>query len=399
MPRCFSAALTWVGLLIACHAGSVNAEEDASGTKVASPLSPLAAAKNDWTFFRGDKFATGQAKSGLSASLELLWKYEVKKGAFSATPIILNDVCYLPDLDGVLHAIQLSDGKAKWTKKTGAFSIAASAAYRDGKLYVGDIDGVFRCFDLAGNEIWKFEPAEGGIEISSSATFYDDNVLYGSQDATLYCLDRISGKLIWKLEVQDQIRCSPTVVNDRCFVAGCDGNLHVVDLKLGKEVAVVPIDAPTGGTPAILGEHVYVGTEGGELLKIDWQQAKVAWRFREKRPREIRTSAALNENIVVIGSRSKNVYGVDAKTGKDIWTFTCRRGVDSSAVIAGDNVVFAASDGRIYLVDLMSGKQRWMKETGDSFAGSPAIVGGRMVIASNDGVVYCFGPKDVVDAQ
>ena len=282
-------------------------------------------------------------------------------------------------------------GQRPGPRKPGAFSFAASPAYRDQRLYVGDIDGIFYCFDLSGKEQWRFEPEDGGIEINSAATFYKGNVLYGSQDAHLYCLNAQTGQLVWKMEVQDQIRCSPTVVDDRCFVAGCDGQLHVVDLKSGKEVAAVPIDAPTGVTPAIQGDHLFVGTENGEFFKIQWKDAQIAWRFREARPREIRASAAIAEQIAIFASRSKNVYAINPATGKEIWTFRCRRGVDSSPVISGDHVAFAASDGRVYLVNLKTGEEAWQKETGDSFSAAPAVVDGKLLLASNDGVVYCFG--------
>ncbi len=374
----------------------VVSETEVKVVELAASEAKVPVVKDDgksWTSFRGDPLATGQAKSVLPDDPTLLWKYEVKNGAFESTPIVVEGVCYVPDLDGTLHAIGLDDGKAKWTKKTGAFSFAASPAYRNGRMYVGDIDGIFYCFDLKGKEVWRFEPKDGGIEINSSATFYGDKLLYGSQDAVLYCLNTDSGKLEWKLPVEDQIRCSPTVVSDRSFVAGCDGQLHIVDIKKGEEAASVPIDAPTGTTPAVMGGHVYFGTEYGEFFKIDWKTAKIEWRFREKRPREIRSSAAVNAKVVVFGSRSKNVYGVNPADGNEMWKYTCKRGVDSSPVITGDNVVVASSDGRIYLLNWLTGKEVWKKETGDSFASSPAVVDGRLLIASNDGVVYCFGKK------
>lgn len=342
----------------------------------------------NWTLFRGNAFATGEAKSCLPKNLTQLWKYEVPNGAFEATPVIVDGTCYIPDLDGFWHAINLNDGKVKSKKKTGAFAFAASPAFNDGRLFVGDIDGFFYCYDLNGNEIWKFEAM---AEINSSASFYDGKVLFGSQDATLYCLNQETGEVAWKIEVQDQIRCSPTVVADRSFVAGCDGQLHIIDLKKGEEAAAVDILSPTGVTPAVLGEHVFFGTYGGDIFKINWKEAKVEWRFAEKSGQEIRSSAALNDRMLVVGSRSKRVYGIDPRTGKEVWTFTCKRGVDSSPLIACDTVFVAATDGRVYLLDLMTGKELWKKETGDRFTASPALVDGKLVIASDEGVVYCFG--------
>ena len=110
-------------------------------------------------------------------------------------------------------------------------------------------------------------------------TSYDDHVLFGSQDSYLYCLDADSGKLVWKYQSQDQIRCFPTVVDNLGFVAGCDGHLHVIDLRQGKAVGTVKIDSPTGCSPAVMDGTVFVGTEGHAFLAIDPRQAKILWRY------------------------------------------------------------------------------------------------------------------------
>ena len=65
-----------------------------------------------WTLFRGDSQATGVASSKLPAQLDLIWEFQVDKGAFEGTAI--NDgIVYLGDLDGVLYAINLANGKEK----------------------------------------------------------------------------------------------------------------------------------------------------------------------------------------------------------------------------------------------------------------------------------------------
>lgn len=345
-------------------------------------------AEEGWPLFRGNKLSTGVASSSLPDTLQILWDFKVKDGAFEATPAIVDGICYIADLDGTIYALSLADGEVLWSKKTGSFGFAASPAIHNGLLYIGDIDGIFYCYDLQGNERWKFE---AGAEISSSANFYQDAVLFGSQDATLYCLDAKTGNQVWKVEIADQIRCSPTVVQDRSFVAGCDGRLHIIDLKLGKETAFVEINAPTGVTPAASGDQIFLGTEAGEIFCIDWRKAEVVWKFVDPRGREVRSSPAVNDKLLAIGSRSKNVYGLDPKTGKRLWTLSCKRRIDSSPVIAGERVFVASSDGVLHLVDLLTGKELWKKETGGGFTGSPAIVDGKVIIASDDGVVYCLG--------
>jgi outer membrane protein assembly factor BamB len=194
--------------------------------------------------------------------------------------------------------------------------------------------------------------------------------------------------------IEDQIRCSPTIVEDRVFLAGCDGKLHILDLNDGKDVAQVEIGGPTGVTPAVVGDFVYFGTEGGEFLCINWKEAVVAWTFAGKNSTSYRSSAAATPEQVIVGSRAKRVHALNPKNGEELWTFATKQRIDSSPVIVGERVYVGSTDGRIYGLNRTSGKMEWEYEAKGGFTGSPAVVDGKLVIASDDGVVYCFGKKE-----
>ena len=108
-------------------------------------------------------------------------------------------------------------------------------------------------------------------------------MLFTSQDGGFYCLDPADGKLAWKYTIDNMIQCSPTIVENRGFLAGCDGKLHIVDLDKGEAVATVDIDDPTLSTPAASGDLVYFGTQGGRFLAVDWRRAKIAWTYNPQR--------------------------------------------------------------------------------------------------------------------
>ncbi len=372
-----------------------------------APAKPAAAdiklPSDDWPLFRGDPLARGVSATKLPAKPELLWKRAFRDkendqdDSFEATAVIAGGVIYLGGLNGPLYALDLATGEEKWQFKTEA-GFHASAAVRDGRLYIGDNDGKFYCLDAAsGERKWAFEAQ---AQIDNGANFYKDRVIFGSQDATLYCLEAATGKEVWKHTIGDQIRCFPTIVANRAFVAGCDGTLHVIDLDTGKTAgAGVPIDNPTGCTPAILGDMAYVGTEGEKFFGIDWRKASVEWTFEHPDRRlSYRSSAAVTEDVVVVGNRGKFVVGLNPKTGESLWTFNTPVAVESSPVIVRDTsgplvAFFGTTRGRLHALDIKTGKPTWEYAAGGSFTGSPAVAAGRLVIGSSDGVVYCFGAK------
>ena len=356
-----------------------------------------AAADSDgWHLFRGDAASTGVAKTDLSDELEIVWEFEVPKGGFEGSPLIVatpnsnEKTVYVGDMDGTLYSLDLLTGDKNWEAKT-PLGFAASPAYQDGKIFIGDIDGFFYCFDQKGKELWKIETMG---EISGAANFYKGHVLFGSQDANLYLLNVDDGTEVWKHETPDQIRCSTTVAGNRAFVAGCDGFLHVIELDSGKEIGNVNINSPTQSTPAALDDQVFFGTEQAEFIGVDWKTAKATWSFADDNGQaSVRGSAAVTKGHVVFGARNRQVYSVSPITGKKNWAVTLKANVDASPIIVGDHVYVGSTDGRFYKLSLANGEKVWEKQFNGGFLSSPAAAFGKLVIATDRGVVYCLGKK------
>jgi outer membrane protein assembly factor BamB len=346
----------------------------------------------DWAFFRGDAQATGVVKGQLSEKLDLLWTFTIEKGGFESTAAIVGDTVYVGGTGGKFYTLNLSDGKKRWEFPS-ALGFTASPAVRDGLVYIGDSDGNFYCLDAkTGEKKWSFQ-ADG--EINSSANFYKHYILFGSQDSMLYCLDAKSGNLAWKYEGGDQIRCFPTVLEHYAFIAGCDAALTMIDLDDGgKIVSKVPLDSPTGCTPAVMDSRVFVGTEGGTFFCIEPKGKKILWQLAaEKNGAAFRSSAAVSKEATIVGSRDKRVYAFNPQTGKLLWNFPTKSRVDSSPVIVGNRVIVGSADGRIYALNIKTGERVWQFEAGGAVLASPAIGGGRLVIGNNRGEIFCFGEK------
>src|SRR5262245_44673230 len=374
-----------------CHTDAAVSAVNAEGSDSNETALSVQQSATQWPLGRGNVLADGVAKTKLPQKPEVVWKVTIDKGAFDGTPVIADGVAYLGDMDGTVYAWKLADGTEIWKRKFESGFIA-SPSLRGELLYVADMDGKLHALDVkTGEPKWTFA-AES--EIDNGVNFWKDNVLFGSQDSKLYCLNAESGTLVWKFAIQDQIRCMPTVVGDRSFVAGCDSTLHIIDLSQGKEAAGVPIEAPTGVTPAVLGDNVYFGTEGGAFFAVNWKDAKVAWKAADNASSQpYRSSPAVQEGTVVVGSRNRRVQAFDPATGNELWSFASKQRIDSSPVIVGSRVFVGAVDGRLYALGLKDGKQSWEYQATGGFTGSPAVADGKLVIATDRGVVYCFGAK------
>ena len=374
---------------------------------------PDAAAADAWPMSRGSLAGTGRSATLLRLPLAEAWRRDFDKTAFAAGPVIAGGVVYVGDLDGGFHALDLATGADRWTRRidgAGFTSAAALAADPALPLVVGDDVGMVRGLDRATGET-RWEYATEG-EISGGPTILVDGtgprVLVGSQDASLSCLELATGKLLWKHSIADQIRCAPTVARtpagDRVFLAGCDGRLHILDAATGKETAAIEIGGPTGTTPAVSGNLVLFGTEGGAFFAIDFLEPAVAWR---KQPaanaQAYRSSAAVVGDLTIVGTRGRAVEAFASADGTTRWRQPRRGAVDASPAVvtaAGGEadpaapprpvVIVADAKGTVAALEVATGKPAWEFEAGGGFGAGAAVAAGCVVIASDDGTVWCF---------
>jgi outer membrane protein assembly factor BamB len=354
-----------------------------------------------WSSFRHDLTQTGVATSTLPDELELLW--EVTLGdQILATAAIVGDYVYVPCLSGELVCLERRTGKKVWAyksvekveKNSFAPGFKSSPTVAGDSIYLGDEDGVFHAIDRkTGANRWKFST---GGEIYSSAAVVDGRVIFGSYDNRLYCLHETDGKLAWQYETQGYVHCAPAISEGVTFIAGCDEHLRVIDIKTGEQKIEIPLETYLIASPAVVGDVLYVGTYASEVVAVDWKKKDVTWRYSNSDSEHpFHSSAAVTDQLVVVGGRDKIVHAINRQTGRKAWTFSTRARVDSSPVVVGDRVFIGSNDGNIYGLGLADGKERWKFNAGKPVSAGPAVGEGVLVVGSEsrDGKVYCFGKK------
>jgi outer membrane protein assembly factor BamB len=358
----------------------------------AAPLARPAAGPDAWPVFRGNERQTGVTASRLPDSLEVLWTFDTGD-AVEGGAAIADGVVYVGSDAGNLHAIDLATGKPKWKYITGVGanlpSIRAAPAIHGNNIYVGDVEGIFHCVSAdKGQKRWTF--AANG-EITSGANFAGDAILFASHDETLYCLN-LDGKLRWKFKTEGPVYGSLTIADGKTFVAGCDSQLHVLDLGKGTQLKTVDLGGQSGATSAVADEHLYVGTMTNQFLAIDLKKDAVDWTFAHKRAREFYASPAVTDTLVIAGNRDRRIYALDRKTGEEKWSYLTGDRIDASPVVAGERIYAPSMDHKLYVLDL-KGRLVQKIPLDDAIMASPAVAGDRLIVATSKGTVYCLGAK------
>jgi len=342
-----------------------------------------------WESFRGDPQLTGKSSSALSEKLRPVWTILDEDG-FEATAAIADGRVFIGSMGGRFRALDLATGEELWRSES-EWEIKSSALIAGDTVFYGDEEGVLRALATAtGEERWQFA-TDGGI--TSSPNRAGPCLLFGSYDNYLYCLDPTTGNQRWKLETEGYVNATPAIWQEHAISAGCDGLLRIVRLSDGVEVRSVELGGYVGASACVTGQQAFVGNFENQVLGIDLEAGAVMWVYDPtERDFPFYSSAAADENIVVIGGRDKRVHALQPETGEALWIFAANARIDASPVIAGPRVFIATQGGELLTLNLDDGSLVWSFETGEAMSASPAVAGEYLVIGTLDGTLFAFGP-------
>ena len=166
--------------------------------------------------------------------------------------------------------------------------------------------------------------------------------------------------LQWRFDTDGSVIGSPAVIGDTVWIGSSDGFLYALDRVSGRLRWKVGVGAPIASTPAVTRGRIIVMTMDGSIVALESATGARLWRL-------------------ATGPLLPFPWGHESG---DLWT--------SSPVVVGDLAVVGAGDGRIYAVDVATGRTRWKAATEGRVRSTPAIDRGRVFVGSADGYLYCF---------
>lgn len=383
---------TAVGMLVLLGSlGLVGCGEkrELAATPAVAPAPPAA---TNWPMTRGGPALTGHAAALVPLDPVIAWTF-ASSGPVTAEAAIVDGRVYVGSDQGTLHCLEAETGREIWRFETGD-AIAAAPAVRGGRVFLSSNDGRLYAVDVAtGAELWRYaaeEKMSSGAVAIGNPSGTGDWVLLNGYDGTTRVFAAADGKLVWSYQTEDYINGSPAVVEYRFLVfGGCDAQLHVVNLADGTLVRKIPTDAQIPASIATFGTMAYCGNYANQAVAFDVAAGTVAWIY-EDRALPFFSSPAVNDRLVLIGSRDKNLHAIDRQTGAGVWKFATGGRVEGSPVVFGDGVVFASSDGRLYAAGLETGAEIWRLDLGESLLASPAFGARQIVIGGEKGTVFAI---------
>jgi outer membrane protein assembly factor BamB len=311
---------------------------------------------------------------------ELTRKWKVDVGLGYATPILVGNRLYSysrREDDEVLAALDAASGKVIWESKYAApFRLNPAAArhekgpkstptFADGRVYTLGMTGVVTAFSAAdGKQVWqKPGSSVGPLYHTAQSPLVDRGLVIvhvgGHNEGALTAFDAATGAEKWRWTGDGPAYGSPMVVDaagTRQIVVFTQENLVGVSEATGELLWKRPFTTRSTQntiTPILYGDIVIVsGLEKGVTAfrifkRGDQWTTENAWENTDV-SLYMTNGVILRDMLVGMSHRnSGQFFGLDAKTGKTLWTSEPRQATNAAIARAGDIVFLLKDDAEL----------------------------------------------------
>jgi outer membrane protein assembly factor BamB len=159
------------------------------------------------------------------------------------------------------------------------------------------------------------------------------------------------------------------------------------------EAESMPADVPTANPGGDWPQFHYDQAQSGVVPGNLPEQLSLVWRFETGG--DIKSSPAIVDGRVYVGSLDSHVYALDAQTGKQLWAVPLDNLVEASPSLVQNTVYIGTLAGTLYALDAESGAKRWRFQTGGKLVGSANWFSDReerlcILTGSHDAFLYCI---------
>jgi outer membrane protein assembly factor BamB len=399
---------------------------------------PTKSGARDWTQYRGDAaltsggttLGTGQGFGG-PRRIAIKWTFKTAGGVVSS-PTIVNGIVYVGSLDKYLYAINADTGAQVWKVGPLGFNIYSSQAVVNGKLYTGADDGYVYCLNAAtGVQLWKTLVATSAMRvwqlsntvptIRSSPTVRDGKVYVGTLDGDMCCLDANTGNILWKYASGGPIVSTAATItgfgqvdgiyytastpypNAALYKLNFNGGL-IWKLDIPRSSYLSPgynrihPDLPSPTVAADIG-MIYQPDDHRRVYGINAVTKEIVWTFKTDDrgaggPPQALCSALYTGDMVIVQDNFA-MNALNPKNGSSIWRSWVAREVYNCPTYSYGLYYVASEEGTMRVHDAATGVTVSYYHPGINIWSSPSLYNGKLYWGALDFNVYCFGEADV----
>jgi len=307
------------------------------------------------------------------------WSYSAQ-GAITGKPLIFPDRAVFSTYEGKIYGFSADRGSVLWLydgearlavpvakvspdllaaantegklafitsagKETASVALPSPALYlagASGTAYVS-LKGGVRAYSSSGKSIWNITLASPAGPLS----VFGDTV-YFTSGGKLHSVSAKTGVHDWVADAEDSFMSAPVESGGSVYFGATDGRLYAFDAVSGRQRWSYPTGGWVQSTPAVAGDSVFFGSDDGGFYSVT-DSGKLRFSFRAGQGvwAEPALYSSGGRQFAVFGSNDGNVYGIDAATGAQVWSFSAGGRVGPAAE-KGGAFLFGTSSGKFY---------------------------------------------------
>ena len=274
------------------------------------------------------------------------------------------------------------------------FAIVAAALAVSSCSWFGGDDDELKPIELVKIEpkievdkLWSVKLGDGAeyLRLALQPASDGNRVFAASRDGNVLAVDPVSGKAIWRTELETDLSAGPGVGDGIVVVTAANGYLVALDADSGDEMWRTNIAGESLARPLIEDGLVVALTIDNRLRAVSAFDGTERWIVEKSTPSlTMRGSAApvLAGNTVVAGFDNGRLVAVDLAEGDELWDKMISppagrsdlerlADIDGQISVVGQDIYASGYHGAIAAIAVESGQMLWAREV-SSFEGVSA---------------------------
>lgn len=296
-----------------------------------------------------------------------------------------------------------------WSRSIGdgqgdTYNLLVPAVYGE-QIYAADVDGLVVSMDRTTGKVnWK---QELDVSISGAVGAGYGLVLVGTLSGDVIALDVSTGEERWRSKVSSEVLSAPAINGDIVLVQTQDDRLIALEMDTGAqrwsyESAPAVLTLRGTGAPLLTNQLAIAGLSTGKVIALDTRRGLPVWEQRVAIPQgrselervvDIDGGLLLSDGTLYVGTYQGRAAALDVESGRVLWQ---RDASTYSGVALGyGSVYLSLADGTVESVDERSTTALWRNESlARRQLSAPAVFSSYVVVGDKEGYIHLLSQVD-----
>lgn len=281
--------------------------------------------------------------------------------------------------------------KQLWSAPLGAEPTTPVVGSPDGtQLFVGLQDGNLCCLERAsGRVLWKYPMGE---RIRSAPACHDKWVEVACDSGAVASVNRADGQKHWQVQVGSDVIGPLTEDDGALLLAGYDGSVAALELTDGSTRWSKETGANITAGVSVAGDSVIACCLDKKVRSFSKSDGTPGWEVTLGDA--CRSTPCVESGLITVGCGDHKVYGLRFVDGSVAWKRPLPDEVTCAPVALGRNVWVGCKDNNVYCLDRATGEEVWHYPTRERVANDLVGTGETVYAVSQDMRLYALGAND-----